>query len=351
MADSSIKPFESLRVTKGGLGRAFCPLLPSYFIVLEYLDGMNAHLHNREIILLGLAPVTSEVKGMWHKGYPVHQGETESSINFATLYAHEKGIIPDQSLLRQEWLNFVDTLLTAGFHLHIVPFPEELNRPDSLYHDAVFIRDSGMIFRGIWIKSKFSVKDRSYEGEFHTKLIEAKLDKTVVTLPGGALLEGGDINYLETAHGTYYFGGLSRSNRTGHDFVREIIRPDHYVLVESEGYHLDTVFTPVVTVDNRMVAVIVTAHMLSETSMKHIHSLGVEVIEVSAMDSSGVEDELGDYAVNALIAPGIMVNSSKFTTPGVEERLAEYGIQRYVTPLTSFRYAGGSVHCLTNEVY
>ncbi len=312
---------------------------------------MNAYKHNREIILLGLAPVTDDVKGMWHQGYPVHQGETESSINFATLYAHEQGIIPDQILLRQEWLNFVDTLLTAGFHVHIVPFPEELNQPDSLYHDAVFIRDAGLIFRGIWIKSRFSVKDRIYEGEFHTKLIEEKLGKTVVSLPEGAFLEGGDINYIETCQGSFYFGGLSRSNRLGHDFVREIIRPDHYVLIESEGYHLDTVFTPVVTADNCLAAVIITADMISETSMQKIQALGIRVIEVSAMDSSGVDEKLGDYAVNALIAPGIMVNSAYFGTPGVEALLKEMGIQRFVTPLTSFRYAGGSVHCLTNEIY
>ncbi len=312
---------------------------------------MYATLHNREIILLGLAPVTSEINGMWHEGYPVHHGETEASMNFATLYAQEHGIVPDQTLLRNEWLNFVDTLLTAGFHLHIVPFPDELNHPDSLYHDAVFIRDGGMIFRGIWIKARFSAKDRIYEGEFHTKLVESKLGKTVVTLPEGALLEGGDINYLETSHGSYYFGGLSRSNQVGHDFVREIIRPDHYTLIESEGYHLDTVFTPVVTVDNVMSAVIVTENMLSAASMESLRALDIEILEVSTMDSSGIDDQLGDYAVNALIAPGIMVNSSKFSTPGIEEKLAEMGIQRYVTPLTSFRYAGGSVHCLTNEVY
>ncbi|NQV16831.1 hypothetical protein HQ531_15310 [bacterium] len=307
--------------------------------------------HNREIILLGLAPNTDKVQGMWSNGYPVHQGETESSINFATLYAHERGIVPDQELLRQEWLNFISTLLTAGFHLHIVPFPEALNRPDSLYHDAVFIRDSGMIFRGIWIKGRFSVKDRIYEGEFHTKLIESKLGKTVVTLPDGAFLEGGDINYLETCAGSYYFGGLSRSNRIGHDFVRKIIRPDHYILLESEGYHLDTVFTPVVNVDNCLTALIVTANMLTDTSMHKLQELDINVIEVSQIDSSGIAGELGDYAVNALIAPGVMVNSSYFQTAGVEEQLQELGIQRFVTPLTSFRYAGGSVHCLTNEIY
>ena len=312
---------------------------------------MMNNTHNREVILLGLPATTDTVRGMWYKGYPVHQGETEKSVNFATKYAHEKGIIPDQTQLRTEWLNFVDTLLQAGFHLHIVPFPEALNREDSLYHDAVFIRDGGMIFRGIWIRSRFTVQDRILEGEYHTTLIESKLGKTVVTLPEGCFLEGGDINYLESSHGSYYFGGLSRSNQAGHDFVKEIIRPDHYILIESEGYHLDTVFTPVVDRENCLVALIVTANMLSRGSLQQLGKLGVELIEVSQMDSSGLGEELGHYAVNALIAPGIMVNSSHFTTPGVEERLSELGIQRFVTPLTSFRYAGGSVHCLTNEVY
>jgi N-dimethylarginine dimethylaminohydrolase len=306
---------------------------------------------NKEIILMGLAPITDDVKGMWHKGYPVHQGETESSINFATLYAHERGIIPDQQLLRIEWLNFVDTLLQAGFHLHIVPFPDELNRPDSLYHDAVFIRDSGIVFHGIWIKGRFSVKDRMVEGEYHTKLIASKLGKTVVTLPEGAFLEGGDINYIETCKGSYYFGGLSRSNQLGHDFVREIINPDHYILIDSEGYHLDTVMTPVITADNCLAALIVTMDSLKPEGLQAIQDLGVKIIEVSPLDSSGVENKLGDYAVNALVAPGVMVNSSLFNTAGVEEYLASIGIKRFVTPLTSFRYAGGSVHCLTNEIY
>lgn len=312
---------------------------------------MNSYKHHREIILLGLPPVTPKVKGMWYKGYPVHQGETKSSVNFATLYAHKKGIVPDQAQLRTEWLNFVGILLQAGFHLQIIPFPEELNRPDSLYHDAVFIRDGGLIYRGIWIKSRFSVKDRILEGEFHARLIASKLGKTVVSLPEGAFLEGGDVNFLKTAQGSYYFGGLSRSNKLGHDFVREIIRPDSYILVESEGYHLDTVFTPVVTADNRLAAVIIASDGIKPSSMAQIRSLGIPVIEVSAQDSSGAGEGLGDYSVNALIAPGVMVNCSRFSTPGVEETLQKLGIERYVAPLNNFKYAGGSVHCLTNEVY
>lgn len=312
---------------------------------------MNSYKHRREIILLGLAPVTPEVKGMWYKGYPVHKGDTEASVNFATLFAKKNGIVPDQKKLRREWLDFVGTLLQAGFHLNIIPFPSELNRPDSLYHDAVFIRDGGLIYRGIWIKSRFSVKDRVLEGEFHTRLIKSKLGKTVVSLPKGAFLEGGDINYLDTAGGSYYFGGLSRSNRPGHAFVRELIRPDHFVMVESDGYHLDTVFTPVVAADNSLSALIVASGKISPGSLARIRALDVPVIEVADEDSSGAGETLGNYAVNALIAPGVMVNCSRFTTPGVEKTLKKLGIERHVTPLTSFKYAGGSVHCLTNEVY
>jgi len=311
----------------------------------------NADKHHRELILLGLPPVTHEVKGMWYKGYPVHKGVTETSMNFATLYAKKNHIVPDQELLRREWLNFVDTLLLAGFQLRIIPFPEELNRPDSLYHDAIFVRDGGMIFRSIWIKGRFSVKARVLEGEFHTELISTKLKKTVITVPKDAFLEGGDINFLKTAHGSYYFGGLSRSNRKGHDFVRDIVQPDNYILVESDGYHLDTVFTPVVSSDNRLAAIIIASGSIKARSMDQIRSLGVPVLEVSAQDSSGEGETLGDYSVNALVAPGVMVNCSRFSTPGVEDKLRALGIERFVCPLTSFKYAGGSVHCLTNEIY
>lgn len=307
--------------------------------------------HNREVILFGLPKATSEVPGMWYKGYPVHKGITEASMNFASLYAHEKNIVPVQKELREEWLNFVYTLSIAGFKLDILPFPSELNTQEHLCHDAIFIRDGGMIYRGLWIQGRFSVEARRIEGEYHTKLIASKLNKTIVTVPEGCYLEGGEINYLTTKQGSFYFGGLSRANRQGHDFVRGIIRPEHYLLIESEGYHLDTLFTPVVDASNNLCALIIAAKSVSPDSMKQLKSLNIPVIEVDPEDSSGEGDSLGNYSVNALIAPGVMVNSSNFSTSGVEEELKKMGIERFVCPLPNFKFAGGSVHCLTNEVY
>lgn len=46
-----------------------------------------------------------------------------------------------------------------------------------------------------------------------------------------------------------------------------------------------------------------------------------------------------------------MMNCGKFSTPDVEEKLKALKIKRYFAPLTYFRFAGGSYHCLTNEIY
>lgn len=75
------------------------------------------------------------------------------------------------------------------------------------------------------------------------------------------------------------------------------------------------------------------------------------MIFVDPIDSSGTDAQLGTYAINTLIAPGILVNCATFTTPGVEDALKKLGIKRLHSPLTDFRFAGGSYHCLTNEIY
>lgn len=312
---------------------------------------LNVNNICNELIVIGLPPETDDVKGVWYKGYPVHQGDSEESLNYATFYANQNHIVPNQEVLRREWLNFIDTLLLAGFHLHVVPFPTELNLPDSLYHDAVFVRDAGLMYKDLWLKARFSAEVREHEGDYHARLIEQKFKKTVITLPLDARLEGGDVSYLETRDGRFYFGGLSRSNEAGHDFARSLIQPDHYILIQSQGYHLDTVFTPIIGEGNHLSGLIIAKQALFPVSIAALEKLGVPIIDIDLVDSSGSGKDLGCYAVNALVAPGVMVNSSKFFTPGVEETLTEMGIQRFITPLTYFRYAGGSVHCLTNEIY
>ena len=304
----------------------------------------------QEILLSTLPKVHGPVKGCWFQGYPIHKGFTEASLNYATVYAKQKRIIPNQATLKKDFEFYKKTLRQAGFKVHSVPFPKELNQIDNLRHDAVFIRDVGFMYKNMWIKSNFSCRHRQPEADAYAPIIAKKFRKKIVNLPKGAYLEFGDVSYLNTQDGVFYFGGLSRSNKKGHDFVKKIIKPDHYCLIKSEGYHLDTIFAPVINKENQIAAFLVNKRRLDSKCLNKIKQLGFPLINIKPADSSGVPNKLGNYAVNALVAPGVMISCHKFETPGVEKKLKERGIKHYITPLTYFRYAGGSCHCLANEV-
>src|SRR3989339_615172 len=287
-----------------------------------------------EIIIIDLPKPHGEVGGCWYNVYPVHKGTTKTSLNYATLYADQKKIIPDQAVIKKDYKNFINLIKKTGSKLHILPFPKELNQQNCLHHDAVFFRDAGLMYKDYWIKANFSVSDRK-----------------IIKLPADAYIEFGEVFFIHTKNETFYLGGLSRSNKKGHDFVRKILNPDHYCLIKSSGYHLDTVLSPVINKSGELIAFILNKENISENGFKKIKKLNKKIILIKKQDSFGDNNRLGDYTVNALTAPGIFLNCGKFSTLNVEEKLKKMEIKHQYSPLTYFRFAGGSFHCLTNEIY
>lgn len=304
-----------------------------------------------KVIITKLPRPHGAITGCRYNGYVVHAWHKESSINHATIYSKEHNIRPNQKRLQRDFENFKRTLKTAWFHVIVLPFPNELNKINSLHHDAVFVRDAGLMINNYWIKGHYSVDVRQKEAEVYAPLIAKKFKKKIIELPPGAEVEFWETIYINTAKGSYYFWWLSRSNKKGHNFVRDIVKPDHYILIESQWYHLDTVFSPVINKENKLVALLVTKWMLSASSIASLKKLHAEIIFVDNIDSSWQGKELWNYAVNALTAPGIIVSSSKFKTPGVEKRLVALWVKHFVTSLNDYKYAWWSVHCLTNEIY
>jgi len=131
------------------------------------------------ILIVDLPKKHGEIKGCWYDGYPVHKGHTKSSLNYATLYANKRKILPNNKRLVKDYSNFKKILKKAGFQVVTIPFPEELNQINNLHHDAVFIRDSGIMFKKYWIKANFSAKIRQAEAEIHTKTIKEKFHKKI----------------------------------------------------------------------------------------------------------------------------------------------------------------------------
>jgi N-dimethylarginine dimethylaminohydrolase len=301
-------------------------------------------------IMIELPKKTKDVHGCWSKGYPIHQGLTKDSLNHATVYAHEHNILPNQKQLKKEHSNLKRTIRRLGYKLRTFKFPEELNTLENLEHDFVFIRDSCFIIGKYLIKANFSCKERKIESDFAAEILGKKLRKKILEPKANEYIEFGEVYYLKTINGTYYFGGISRANEAGHNFMKNILNPDNFIILKSRGYHLDTIFSPVVNANNELCAVIYTKNLMSKQAIKKLRSLNVELIPINLCDSIGNENQLGNCAVNSFIRPGVFVSNAYFKTKGVEKKLKALGINHVVCPVSNFLNAGGAVHCLTNEV-
>lgn len=285
----------------------------------------------------------------WAKGYHISQGQTKQSINQTTVYAKKHNIIPQQQRLQESFLALKSTLTMTGYNVIELPFPSLLDTKSGLHHDGVFIRDVGCMYQDKWIQANFNASNRQIEAEVYSKIIQNTFDKTILTLPDDAFLEFGEVHYLETAQGKYYFGGLSRANKQGHDFFAEMICPNHYCLIESKSFHLDTVCTPVLNKDNVLIAIILAVDMVSKKSALALQKLNIDIIIIDNKDSAD-EDGLGNYAVNCLVGKGFLISGARFSTSQVEQTLEQMGIIHYIVPLVDYAFAGGSVHCLTTEI-
>ncbi len=289
------------------------------------------------------------VKGCWYKGIPIHQGNSPQSLNKTSLNSNLLHLKPNQKRLYKSHQNLYKTLLNIPCDVQILDFPEELNQPNNLYHDAVFVRDSGMLYKDVWIKANFSVKERQKESDYYAKMFKDVYKKEIKYISEDAYIEFGEIHYINAINGNFYFGGLSRSNIKGHNEVVNILKPDKKVIIESKWYHLDTVLTPVINSKNELTAIITSFEMLTQESIKKLKKLNMEIIEVDAKDTVGL-DGLGSYAINAFTLPGYIISGVRFSDSLVEKKLSRLEIKYLIVPVPDFELAGGSIHCLTNEV-
>lgn len=298
---------------------------------------------------LGKILIIKPPRDCWSNGYFVCKGNNKRSLNKTTLYAHKNKLVANQERIQNGFKNLTETLKTIGFDVSVFNFPKELVTKTGIHSDGVFVRDVGFMFKDYWIQSNFSVPTRRLEAKVYSKYIKKKFNKKIITLPKNAFIEFGEVYYLETSSGSFYFGGLPRANKKGHDFVRKIIKPDKFCLIKSNGYHLDTVFSPVLDSENKLIAVIVAKDMITKESFKKLKKLKLKIICVDKKDSCS-DDGLGSYAANCLVGKGVLISGAHFFTKNVEKQLKDLGVKFYVVSLPDFNLSGGSVHCLTNEL-
>lgn len=267
-----------------------------------------------------------------------------------------KGTIPDQSRVRLEWNQLQKSLNETTVRCEVVPFPVELDSTNTSNwkHDYVFFRDLFLSNQnGKVVLANFREKERQAETEIVAQWLNTK-PVEILRLPHdkNCFMEGGEFYFCPNEN--VLFAGESRNSQQGNDKTAELLNVNELVILKSNAFHLDTLFTPVFNKTNQLCLLIACTDLLEKESVEILkrfaQNRNIPLLEVPPSEAIGTADKLGSFAVNCLPLPGILLGAAAFVSEAVKLALAEHKITHTIVPLSQFRLSGGSVHCLTNEL-
>jgi len=281
--------------------------------------------------------------GWWANGIPKYKDNP----------AMVEGAIPDIELLNRERKNLITSVVSAGVEVVELDFPDELDQYERK-HDFVFIRDPFISDQnGLVIILRAGEPQRRIENKLVKRCLE-HLELEIVEMPdkAGMRADGGEFYFCKKNN--VLFSGLKRNTNRGVEFVAERLNVNELVILEGEGFHLDTFFTPVLNKSGCICSVVAcTALMTTESKnalYKFADNLDIPVFEIPPNDAIGTKSKVGSFATNALPLPGKLIHPSPFSNPDINKRIMKMGIDVVISPTSQFQLSGGSVHCLTNEL-
>ena len=282
----------------------------------------------------------------WGHGTPIYKNNP----------AMKQGMVPNQELVEIEMYMMTQLFNRLPFEVVEINFPNFLDKhnKEDRQHDFVFVRDLFVSNQnGRVIISKFSEKARQVESDIMEIMLDSMGYETI-RIPDtiNATAEGGEFYYCSGKK--ILFSGVCRNNVKGAEWVAQEFNVNELVIMKSNVFHLDTIFTPVINKDNELAAMIACTALMEKDSIINLKSfakrLSVELVEVDPEDSIGTVDQLGEFAVNCCPLPGYLIGPTRFRSLKVNQLLKELNVMHITVPTTQFRLSGGAVHCLTNEL-
>ena len=282
----------------------------------------------------------------WGHGTPIYKDNP----------AMKQGMIPNQELVEVEMHMLTQLFNRLPVEVIEVDFPNFLDQQNTekRKHDFVFVRDLFISDQnGKAIISKFSEEARQVESDMMEIMLDSMGYQTI-RIPDtlNAKAEGGEFYYCSGAK--ILFSGACRNNIKGAEWVAQEFDVNELVIMKSNVFHLDTLFTPVIKKDNQLGAMIACTSLMDKESINNLRSfsnkMSVQLVEVDPEDSIGTKEQLGEFAVNCCPLPGYLIGPTRFRSLKANQLLKELDVMHITVPTTQFRLSGGSVHCLTNEL-
>ena len=281
--------------------------------------------------------------GWWSKGIPKYKDNP----------AMVEGAIPNIDLLNKERKNLITSVVNTGHEVIELDFPIELDRGDPK-HDFIFIRDPFISDQnGLVVILRAGEPQRRIENKIVKKCLEP-LGLKMMDMPekSGMRADGGEFYFCKKNN--VLFSGLQRNTIQGVHFVAEALNVSKLIILEGEGYHLDTFFTPVLDKNRNISALVACTSVMTIKSKKMLFQFAddedIPVFEIPPKDAIGTGKKVGSFAANALPLPGSLIRPNQFSDPSIDEKLMDMGIKVIINPTSQFQLSGGSVHCITNEL-
>ena len=282
----------------------------------------------------------------WGHGTPIYENNP----------AMKEGVVPNQELVEIEMYMMTKLFNRLSIEIVEIDFPNFLDQQnkEKRKHDFVFVRDLFISDQnGKTIISKFREKARQVEADIMQIMLESMGYETKrIPDDSAATAEGGEFYYCPGDK--VLFSGACRNNIEGAEWVAQEFNVNELVVMKSKIFHIDTLFTPVINKENKLVAAIACTELIERDSVDNLRQFAIrkniELIEVGPEDAVGTDQELGEFAVNCEPLPGYLIGPTRFRSKKVLPLLKELDVMHITVPTTQFRLSGGAIHCLTNEL-
>ena len=274
-------------------------------------------------------------------------------ISYEDNPAMQNGKIPDQKILKSERNDLIKTIHKNNIEVVEFSFPKIFE--NSIYgHDYVFIRDAFISdLNGKALLLKFSQKNRESESAIVAEELE-KLNFKIQELPSkkNMFAEGGEFYFCPNDN--ILFSGISRNSKNGAEEVASFLNVNDLIIIETNAFHLDTVFSTVLDQSGHLCAIIIAEDLISKQSIiklkKYAKSMNIKVLNAPIHDAFGDDGKNASFAINSFSSAGLIISSNKFSDHQIESELESLDVKHEVAPVSQFQLSGGSIHCLTNEL-
>ena len=111
-------------------------------------------------------------------------------------------------------------------------------------------------------------------------------------------------NFISAKKNSVLFSGLKRNTSIGVEFVAERLNVNELVILEGEGFHLDTFFTPVLNKSGCICSVVACTSVMTTDSKHSLYkfadNLDIPVFEIPPDDAIGTKSKVGELCCKCI---------------------------------------------------